>query len=218
MHMNKNFILRCFVFVLGVIVNSFGIAFITKAMLGTSPISSVPYVLSLKFAPTFGIFTFIINVGFVFLQFALLRKDFHKVQFLQLAVTFIFASCIDVSMWILSDFVPPGFVIKFVSLVVGCAILGMGIVLEIYAKVLLVPGEGVVWTISQIFDKEMGTVKICFDVTLVATAIVISFIFFHGLNGLGLGTIVSAIAVGMFVKIFNKLFKPFERWLDQAYA
>ena len=34
-------------FVLGVAINSFGVAFITKSALGTSQISSVPYVLSL---------------------------------------------------------------------------------------------------------------------------------------------------------------------------
>ena len=41
--------LRWAAFTAGVVINSFGIAFITKAALGTSPISSLPYVLSLRF-------------------------------------------------------------------------------------------------------------------------------------------------------------------------
>lgn len=36
----RNFALRCAAFAGGVVINSFGIAFITKAALGTSPISS----------------------------------------------------------------------------------------------------------------------------------------------------------------------------------
>ena len=40
----KDMIKRYFFFILGLIINSFGIAFITKSALGTSPISSVPYV------------------------------------------------------------------------------------------------------------------------------------------------------------------------------
>lgn len=40
---------RYFFFILGLIINSFGVAFITKSALGTSQISSIPYVLSLKF-------------------------------------------------------------------------------------------------------------------------------------------------------------------------
>ena len=42
----KDMIKRYFFFILGLIINSFGIAFITKSALGTSPISSVPYVRS----------------------------------------------------------------------------------------------------------------------------------------------------------------------------
>ena len=40
---------RYFYFFLGLAINSFGIAFITKSALGTSPISSVPYVFSMFF-------------------------------------------------------------------------------------------------------------------------------------------------------------------------
>ena len=47
-----DFIKKWFYFIIGVLINSFGIALITKGALGTSPISSVPYVLSLQF-PSF---------------------------------------------------------------------------------------------------------------------------------------------------------------------
>ena len=53
----KIFLLRNLYFILGIIINALGIALITKADLGTSPISSVPYVLCLHFTPTFGQFT-----------------------------------------------------------------------------------------------------------------------------------------------------------------
>ena len=53
-------------FVLGVVINSFGIALTTKAAMGTSPISSVPYVLSLWLPLSLGQFTFIVNMFFIF--------------------------------------------------------------------------------------------------------------------------------------------------------
>ena len=56
--MNILLLKRYLVFIIGVLINSFGISFITKASLGTSPISSVPYVFSLRFAPTLGEFSF----------------------------------------------------------------------------------------------------------------------------------------------------------------
>ena len=57
---------RYFFFILGLIINSFGVAFITKSALGTSQISSIPYVLSLKFTNlSFGQTTFIFNMLFI---------------------------------------------------------------------------------------------------------------------------------------------------------
>ena len=40
---------RYVVFLVGLFVNSLGVSVITKADLGTSPISSIPYVLSLNY-------------------------------------------------------------------------------------------------------------------------------------------------------------------------
>ena len=50
----RKLVYRYLWFTIGVIINAFGVAIITKAALGTSPISSVPYVLSLRFAPRLG--------------------------------------------------------------------------------------------------------------------------------------------------------------------
>lgn len=47
--MKENILKRYLVFIFGLAINSFGIVFITKSALVTSKISSVPYVLSLKF-------------------------------------------------------------------------------------------------------------------------------------------------------------------------
>lgn len=75
--MNKT-ILRYFYFLLGLFINSFGIAFITKSALGTSQISSVPYVFSLYFTHiSFGMMTFIFNMIFIIIQIIILKKIFN---------------------------------------------------------------------------------------------------------------------------------------------
>ena len=50
---------------------------------------------------------------------------------------------------------------------------------------------------------RFGTVKTCFDLSLVAIALVLSLVFFGGIRGLGLGTVISAVAVGKVVNLFN---------------
>lgn len=205
--------LRYFFFVLGIFINSFGIAFITKSTLGTSQISSIPYVLSLAFpAYTFGMTTFIFNIIFIIVQILLLRRDFHPIQFLQVFANIIFSFFIDVSMNWLAFFQPETFIVKFISLIIGCMILAFGICIEVAPNVIVVPGEGIVRAIALVIaikhpKIKFGTIKIYFDVSLIAIACILSFIYFGELNGIGLGTIVSALVVGKFINLMNSHFK-----------
>lgn len=73
--MTANKLKRYILFFVGVFINSFGISVITKADLGTSPISSVPYVLSLNFPFSLGEFTIAVNMLMVLAQLVILRRN-----------------------------------------------------------------------------------------------------------------------------------------------
>lgn len=195
---------RCIWFVLGILLNSLGIALITKAALGTSPISSLPYVLSFAFPLTLGQFTFLVNLLFIAGQMVLLRRDFAPIQLLQIVVNLIFSGCIDISMSLFGWLQPSTIPAQGVSLLAGCAVLALGISMEVAPDVLTVPGEGIVKAIAQTTHHKFGSTKMVFDVTLVATAAVLSLLFFHRLQGLGLGTILSALLVGRMVNFCNR--------------
>ena len=53
----------------------------------------------------------------------------------------------------------------------------------------MVPGEGIVQAIAVVTGRQFGNVKTAFDATLVSTALLLSLLFFHRLQGLGIGTI-----------------------------
>ena len=89
-------------------------------------------------------------------------------------------------------------------LVLGCAVLAFGISVEVAPRVLMVPGEGIVQAIAVVTGRQFGNVKTAFDATLVSTALLLSLLFFHRLQGLGIGTIFSALAVGRFVNLYNR--------------
>ncbi len=195
--------LRYLCFAAGLIVNSFGIAFITKAALGTSPISSIPYVLDLRFQPTFGEFTFVLNMVYIVAQVVLLRRDFQPIQLLQVVANLVFSAFIDVSMGLLSWLAPAALPAQLGSLALGCCILAFGLSIEVAPRVIVVPGEGIVRAIASKLDRPFGTCKLCFDATLVLIACALSLLFFGCINGLGLGTIVAALAVGPIVNLIN---------------
>ena len=58
---------RYIIFIIGLYINSFGVSLITKAMLGTSPISSIPYVLSLNFPFSLGQFAIFFSLFLIVL-------------------------------------------------------------------------------------------------------------------------------------------------------
>ena len=200
----KTYLPRYLWFLAGVLINSFGVALITRAALGTSPISSLPYVLSFRFPVTLGQFTFAMNLFFILGQVLLLRRDFQPIQLLQVAVNAVFSAFIDVSMELLSCLEISSLPMAVLVLVLGCAVLAFGISVEVAPRVLMVPGEGIVQAIAAVTGWRFGNVKVGFDAALVSTALVLSLLFFHRLQGLGAGTILSALAVGRFVNLYNR--------------
>ena len=87
-----------------------------------------------------------------------------------------------------------------------CVALAFGIVIELAPNVVVVPGEGVVRAIAKVSGVRVGTVKAVFDITLIIIAAVLSLIFFHGLRGVGIGTVISAVLVGPIINIVNRVF------------
>lgn len=206
-HMN-HIVPRLLFFVLGTGINSMGISLITLGSLGTSPISSTPYVASLAFpALSFGMTTFIWNVLFILIQVALLRRRFKPSQFLQVAANLLFSAMIDVSMALFGFLHPTALWQQLLCVVAGCVVLALGIVIEVAPNVIVVPGEGVVRALAIVTGVRYGTVKAVFDVSLIVIAVVLSLVCFHGLRGVGVGTIVSALLVGPVINVINRVFR-----------
>ncbi|MCD7866162.1 MAG: DUF6198 family protein [Clostridiales bacterium] len=205
-----NHIVRRYVFFLiGLFVNSLGVAFITRADLGTSPISSIPYVLSLNFSFTLGQYTMIFSAFLVLLQILILRKDYQPVQLLQLLVGVLFGYFIDFSMDVLLIWLnPEQYAAKMVYLLIGCAILGFGVFMEVAANALMLPGEGLANAIHRKSGRAFGTTKVCVDVSFIVCAAILSLVFAHRIAGVREGTIISALLVGNLSRFYGKLMKP----------
>lgn len=196
---------RLFWFSAGILINSFGIVLITKGALGTSQISSIPYVLSLQVPSiSFGMFSFIMNMVYIVLQALLLRKQFKPFQLLQIVVNVVFSASIDVFMAMLSFYAPQQLFTRVLSAIAGCIVLAFGISVEVAPDLIMVPGEGIVAAISKVSGWRFGSVKVAFDVTLILIAALLSWLFFGDLVGVGVGTLLSAVSVGQFVNLINR--------------
>ena len=195
---------RYLIFLVGLFVNSLGVSLITKANLGTSPISSIPYVLSLNFPFTLGNFTIFFSIFLIALQLIILRRNFKLEHILQIPVSIIFGYFIDLTMILFSWVNPEAYIMKIVYLLIGCLILGVGVYMEVLADVVMLPGESFVRAIVLTWKTNFGTTKICFDVSMSVIAAVLSFIFAGSLAGVREGTVIAALLVGFIARLIGK--------------
>lgn len=195
---------RYIVFLIGLFINSLGVSLITKADLGTSPISSIPYVLSLNFPMTLGQFTIFFSLFLILLQLIILRKNFKAEHLLQIPISVLFGYFIDLTMVLLGFVNPQMYLAKIIYLLIGCVILGFGVYIEVLANVAMLPGESFVRAVSSTWKTEFGTTKVAFDVSMTVIAGVLSFLFVQRLDGVREGTIIAALLVGFLARLFGR--------------
>lgn len=216
--MNVFLFRRYLLFCVSLFVNSLGIAFITKALLGTSPITSVTYVLSMFTPLTIGQWTILLNLLFVVLEpFLMSRQELKsdlRMYLLQIPISFCFGTFIDICMhYVLFWLHPETYVYMIIALLIGCVILAVGIALEVKANAAMMAGEYFVNVITKRFRGEFGYVKLGFDVTLVVLACLLSLIFMSGIYGVREGTVISALVVGPIVHFVSPYYQFLDKWI-----
>ena len=206
----KRYILLC----VGLVIMAFGVAFSIKGGLGTSPISSLPYVLS-QFTPlTVGTATIAMHVTLIVLQILLLRRRYDPIQLIQLPVALVFGTLTDFSVWALRGITCTSYPMAWLLCVVGILLVGVGVSFEVTAGVVTLAGEGMVLAVCKAFPVKFASAKVGFDVTLVVLATALSFLFLGQLTGVREGTVAAAICVGLVAKQVNRPMKRFaQRYL-----
>lgn len=216
--MSKFLLRRYLLFCVALFVNALGIAFITRAALGTSPITSVTYVLSMFTPFTIGEWTIMLNILFVVLEpFMMTRQDLKddlRMFLLQIPISFCFGIFIDICMhYILFWLNPATYPSMIIALLIGCVILAVGIALEVKANAAMMAGEYFVKVITRRFRGEFGYIKLGFDVTLVAIACLLSLIFMSGIYGVREGTVIAALIVGPIVHFVSPYYRFLDKWI-----
>ena len=197
---------RYLLLLIGLSIMAFGVAFSIKASLGTSPISSVPYVISLFTPLTVGTATISMHCVFILLQILILRKNYHPIQLMQLPVAFFFGYLTDFGVWAVQGITCNTYWQQWIVCIIGILLVGLGVSLEVKAGVVVLAGEGVVLAICKVLPKvKFGYMKVGFDVTLVAIACLLSIVFTGRLQGVREGTVAAALLVGLIAKQLGKL-------------
>ncbi len=203
----KETVKRYILFIISLFFCGVGIAFTKHAELGVSPISSLANVISIKFDfISFGNWLIVSNLVLLLGQIILLRRNFKLIQLVQIPLSFIFGYFTDLGMWMIKDIPNENYIVRLLLVFAGIVFIGFGISLGVIADVVLNSGEAFVKALADVTKKNFGTVKIVFDVSWVLFSTVLSLLLFDGkLLGIREGTIISAVFVGVTVKLFKPL-------------
>ncbi|UPO91077.1 DUF6198 family protein [Niallia sp. Man26] len=202
-----NLIKRYCLLFISIVVMAFGISFVTVADLGTTAISSIPYVLSLVTQFSFGVYTAFFNLLLILIQIVILQGKFPKEQYFQLIVGSFLGISIDLSMKLLLNLHTTIYILQIIMLIFGCILIAFSIVMQLEANVVNNSGEGLVKVMAIKSKKEFGNIKLIFDLALVIIAVNIAFFSTGEILSIREGTFASVLLVGPMVRIYNKIFK-----------
>lgn len=196
-------------FLVGLLIASMGVAFSTKAGLGTSPVASVPYSVSLVSSLfTFGGWLNLLSVIQIIAQIILLKGKCAPVEILiQTILAFVYGYLTNFSCYVIRNIQVISYISQVVFMLLGCIVLALGIWIQLKGGVAMLPGEAMNRAISSVTGKRYENIKIIFDVLYIAVSAVICLIFIGKLKGVREGSIIAAILVGNIIKIYNTVFE-----------
>ena len=195
-------------FLIGLFIASMGVALSTKAGLGTSPVASLPYSVSLVSSLfSFGGWLNVLSVIQITVQVILLRKKCKPLEIvIQTVLAFAYGYLTNLSCWLIWDIPVNSYPEQLLYMAVGCIVLAFGIWIQLKGGVAMLPGEAMNRAISDVTGKRYENIKILFDVIYIVLSAIICLVFLGELKGVREGSIIAAMAVGLLIKLYNMLF------------
>lgn len=207
----KELFKRYVLFFISVVFQGIAVALITYADIGTTPISSANYVLSLHSNFTLGDTTLIFNLMLLLLQLTLIficdykLKDHAINMLMQIPTCLVFSVMIDISTNVLTLVLSEhNYVLSWGLVVLGTVLLALAVSMSVIASVCMVPGEYFIKLFHPLVKKSFSFVKTFFDIFLVSSAVIISLFLtgFTEIEGVREGTLFAALTTGPIVHIF----------------
>lgn len=194
----------------GIVLLSFAIALAIRSDIGTSPVSSVPYVYSFITQYSVGTLTIIMQVVLIFVQLLILGKQFQWYQWLQLPVSFVFGFAIDAMLWLTQGLTPTLYISKLLFCVAGCMVTAVAVCLMVKANLIMMAIDAVYLALSKRFGFNFGRCKMWGDLTLVAFAVSSIWLASGQIIGIGVGTVIGALLVGSIIRRIMPYFQKIE--------
>ncbi len=211
---------RFVIFIIGIFILALGISLALKANLGVSPVSSLPYALTLafsntSFAITMGMWTTIFNLFYYFIQLIGQGKNFPKLQHGQIFLAFFLGTFIDFTTFLINWMSADLLIFRVIYLLLGVYLIALGIIFMFESDVSYSNAEGLALFIANKLNVSFTKVKVTLDLTHVILAIIIVFFTTKDFSVIGVGTIITVLGVGPLIGYMTPFYSKYiERFLN----
>lgn len=201
---------RLFLYLVGMLLVAVGVAWSIRSGLGISPVTSLPYVLSLVSGLDLAVAVVLVYLVFVGIQFLLEPKAFRVYHLLEVVVAVLFGAFTDISKWMINQIPLPelNYTGRLLLLAVSMVLIAIGVVLYVNTHLIPMAMEGMQKAFAHRFHKEFGHIKILVDTGVVLLAAALSLVCTHTLVGIREGTVLSAIVIGKIVHLIQPSIQP----------
>ena len=208
---------RIAVSALGLVIMAFAIGIATEAVLGTSPMVSIPFVVSIVSPVSLGTANLIFSVILIAMGILIMGKRYRPEYLLQIFTVLFFSFLCDVFAYLLADLNITNYAVQWLAIIASCVILALGINFLVSSNLTMMPPEYLVLFISFRTGTDFGKTKVIVDMVLITTAALISLASTGYLVGVREGTLFAALTLGLFIRVISKGLKRagFHRWMGR---
>lgn len=209
MSKGKNLVYRYSLFLIGLFITSLGVAFSTIAGLGTSPVSSVPYSVSIvSDVLSFGGWLNLFSLIQITIQVILLRRNCKPVEIaIQTVLAFLYGYMTNFSCFLISGIQVTNYMQQVFYMILSCFIVAFGIWVQLKGNVAMLPGEAMNRAIASVSHKKYENIKIILDVVYIVVSVTISFVCTGQVRGVREGSVIAALSIGLIIKWYHHLEK-----------
>ena len=178
-------------YLIAILVLSFSIDLLTIANMGLSAINGPAYILSEKvYSLTYGQAEYIVE-GIIFIIFCILMKKFKMAYLSSFITGVLYATMADIWKFRIVYF--------FIGFILSAMAVAMFYKSYLYPQIY----DFFVQEISKKYHITLKIFKTCFDCTFLILSFIMSLFLFHGIVGIGIGTIIVALFNGTFISFFK---------------
>jgi len=196
-------------YIFGTLFIALGTVMMTKSDLGTSMLAATPYLLSLRFSwLSFGMGDYLIQGLLLLLLCAVTHRRRWKDVFSFLSAV-IYGYTLDAMMFLLSGLAPVGLAARAICFITGMAFNSFGVAIFFPTYLPLQVYELFVKGFSEHLKRPIPLIKTCFDCSCLATALILSLLFFGRIEAVGPGTLMCAVCSGPLVGVWGRLLNKY---------